>query len=74
MKRKSDEKDKIRQLCLAVLSRQPSPNELAAMRKLVRDDSPSRGSKSASKLVAGAEGYQDLFWALLNSNEFALVH
>ena len=74
VKRKADEKEKIRQLCLAVLSRQPSPSELAAMRKLVRDDSPPRGSKNASKHAAGAEGYQDLFWALLNSNEFALVH
>ena len=74
IKRKTDEKEKIRQLCLAVLSRQPSPSELAAMRKLVRDDSAPRGSKNASKHAAGAEGYQDLFWALLNSNEFALVH
>ena len=74
VRKKTDEKEKIRQLCLAVLSRQPSPSELAAMRKLVRDDSASRGSKNASKHAAGAEGYQDLFWALLNSNEFALVH
>lgn len=74
VRRKSDEKEKIRQLCLAALSRQPSPSELAAMRKLVRDDSPSRGPKNASKPASGTEGYQDLFWALLNSNEFALVH
>lgn len=56
------ETDKIEQLCLAALSRKPSPRELAAMHKLVR--------KSAS----GSEGYQDLFWALLNSNEFAVVY
>ena len=74
VRRKSDEKEKIRQLCLAVLSRLPSPNELTAMRKLVRDDSPGRSPKSAGRSVASAEGYQDLFWALLNSNEFALVH
>jgi hypothetical protein len=74
VKRKADEKEKIRQLCLAVLSRQPSPSELAAMRKLIRDDSSPRGSKNGSKSTTGAEGYQDLFWALLNSNEFALVH
>lgn len=74
VRRKSDEKEKIRQLCLAALSRLPSANELAAMRKLVRDDSPGRGPKNAGRTVASAEGYQDLFWALLNSNEFALVH
>ena len=74
VRRKSDEKEKIRQLCLAVLSRLPSANELTAMRKLVRDDSPGRGPKNASRSIASAEGYQDLFWALLNSNEFALVH
>jgi len=74
VRRKSDEKEKIRQLCLAALSRLPSANELAAMRKLVRDDSPGRGPKNTGRSVASAEGYQDLFWALLNSNEFALVH
>ena len=74
VRRKSDEKEKIRQLCLAVLSRLPSANELAAMRKLVRDDSPGRGPKNSARQFASAEGYQDLFWALLNSNEFALVH
>lgn len=74
VRRKTDEKEKIRQLCLAVLSRLPSPNELAAMRKLVRDDSSGRGPKNSGRSVASAEGYQDLFWALLNSNEFALVH
>ena len=74
VRRKSDEKEKIRQLCLAALSRLPSANELAAMRKLVRDDSPGRGLKNIGRSVASAEGYQDLFWALLNSNEFALVH
>lgn len=74
VRRKTDEKEKIRQLCLATLSRQPSANELAAMRKLVRDDSPARVSKNSGKQLTGAEGYQDLFWALLNSNEFALIH
>ncbi|MEK6259947.1 MAG: DUF1549 domain-containing protein [Planctomycetota bacterium] len=74
VRRKADEKEKIRQLCLAALSRLPTPNELVAMRKLVRDDSPGRGPKNTGRSVASAEGYQDLFWALLNSNEFALVH
>lgn len=56
------ETDKIRRLCLASLSRPPTAKELPAMQKLVR-----RGAGPGA-------GYQDLFWALLNSNEFALVH
>lgn len=62
---KGTENDKIRTLCLAALSRPPTPKELPAMRSVVR-----RGS---SPRAPGA-GYQDLFWALLNANEFALVH
>jgi hypothetical protein len=56
------ETEKIEQLCLATLSRKPSSKELAAMHKLLRKSS------------AGVEGYQDLFWALLNSNEFAATY
>jgi hypothetical protein len=56
------EAEKIEQLCLAALSRKPTPRELTAMRQLLK--------KSAS----GPEGYQDLFWALLNSNEFAVAY
>jgi hypothetical protein len=56
------EADKIRQLCLASLSRPPTAKELPAMQKMVR------------RAAASGGGYQDLFWALLNSNEFALVH
>lgn len=75
VRQKVDEKEKIRRLCLAVLSRPPGKNELASMQRLVRDDAAAaRGSKSAGRAMASAEGYQDLFWALLNSNEFALVH
>ncbi len=56
------ESEKIEQLCLATLSRKPSSKELAAMHKLVKKSS------------ASAEGYQDLLWALLNSNEFSVVY
>jgi hypothetical protein len=51
--------EKIEQLCLAALSRKPTSRELTAMKKLVK---------------SGVEGYQDLFWALLNSNEFAVAY
>ena len=59
---RSTEAEKIRRLCLASLSRPPTAREIPAMQKLVRRAAPSPA------------GYQDVFWALLNSNEFALVH
>jgi hypothetical protein len=62
--------EKIERLCLAALSRKPSAKELAVMQKLVRESGPSPVRPQAT----GAEGYQDLFWALLNSNEFAVVY
>jgi len=75
VRRKSEEKEKIQQLCLATLSRLPNPSEFAAMRKLVRSDvTGGRASRSSNRPVASAEGYQDLLWALLNSNEFSVVH
>jgi hypothetical protein len=49
-------------LYLATLSRVPSAKEI----------------KTASQILKRAksplEAYQDLYWALLNSNEFILVH
>lgn len=53
---------KIQKLYLSALSRMPSRTELAAMQRAVAANRDPR--------VA----YQDLFWALLNSNEFILVH
>lgn len=68
---KQSENDKIRRLCVAALSRPPTAKELAAMQKVVRD----AGAKNRPGVQRGpAAGYQDLFWALLNANEFALVH
>ena len=47
------------------------------MKKMLRDAATSTGNNTNSpggvkKNVAAA--YQDLFWALLNSNEFASIH
>lgn len=53
---------KIRKLYLATLSRPPERRELSLANQLIRS--------SSDKLAA----YQDLFWALLNSNEFILNH
>jgi len=65
IRRRAPETDKIRELCLATLSRYPTASELAGMRRLIRQD-PSTTSQ--------ADGYQDLMWALLNSHEFSVVH
>lgn len=74
VRRRVDDKEKIRELCLAALSRAPTPSELAAMRKLVRRDGSHVGSRGTGRSNADSEGYQDLFWALLNSNEFTSIH
>jgi hypothetical protein len=59
---KSKPTEKVKQLYLATLSRAPSAREI----------------KTADKILAGAatplEAYQDLYWALLNSNEFIMNH
>ncbi len=53
---------KIRQLYLTALGRPPIGKEVKAAKQLINN--------SPDKLA----GYQDLYWALLNSNEFILVH
>jgi hypothetical protein len=53
---------KVRKLYLAALGREPSRRELAAAQQFFR----GRSDKPAA--------YQDLFWALLNSNEFIFNH
>ena len=67
------EPEKIRQLCLAALSRQPTPKEMAAFRKLLRERT-AKAPRTQNREVVLAEGLQDVFWAYLNSNEFVLVH
>jgi hypothetical protein len=57
----SDEK-KIQRLYLATLSRHPHGREESAAAGLLESD--------RDKLT----GFQDLFWALLNSNEFIINH
>ncbi len=60
--RKGSETTKIKDLYLSTLSRYPTRRESKAAAKLIR----SRRDKLSA--------YQDLFWALLNSNEFVFVH
>jgi len=70
VRQKGTEVEKIRLLCLATLSRSPSPAEITSMKKLLRPAVLS--SRQGKDLLV--ESYQDLFWALLNSNEFASIH
>jgi hypothetical protein len=59
---KGKEPERVKRLYHATLGRNPTPRELAAAKKLI--------SGSANP----GEGYQDLYWALLNSNEFIFNH
>ncbi len=65
---KSSDSEKIRLLCLAAWSRPPEARELSSMKKQIHETAISRSSRGNPH-----EAFQDLFWALLNSNEFALV-
>ena len=55
---------KVQELYLTALSRQPTRSEVKTAAKLLR----------AYPANAKVAGYQDLFWALLNSNEFIFIH
>jgi hypothetical protein len=59
---KGNEQTKLRELYMSALSRQPTSKEIAAAKTLVK------------RAKTPIEGYQDLFWALLNSNEFIFNH
>lgn len=65
MSKPGSEPQKIQELYLAALSRRPTRFELSKVQKMV-----NAASYSGNRL----NGYQDLFWALLNSNEFVLIH
>ena len=55
--------EKIRRLYLVALCRYPSLQELNGLKRVV-------STTNSPRLIA----FQDLFWALLNSNEFMLNH
>lgn len=73
MRSRLPEADRIDRLYLAALSRKPQPKELAAVQRLLRDGNTPRRTPATSPRNP-AVPYQDLFWALLNSNEFAIAH
>lgn len=59
---KSNEAAKLKELYMSTLSRNPTSKELAAAKSLIK------------RAKTPIEGYQDLYWALLNSNEFIFNH
>ena len=70
---RTGEVEKVKKLCLSALSRYPTPQEIAVIKKLLREQA-SRRPRSANPRLATIAGLQDVFWAYLNSNEFILVH
>lgn len=69
---KTSEAAKIRKLCLAALSREPTNRELTLFKKYVEERIRKRSS-DVPRSVALGEGLQDVYWAYLNSCEFVLV-
>jgi len=62
LSQKGSDGKKVRQLFLATLGRPPTRTEVKSLNRIVRT-SPDR-----------VTSFQDLFWALLNSNEFIFNH
>jgi hypothetical protein len=69
----ADDAAKVRRLCRSALCRDPSTAELRVASAHLEE---ARDSASTDKARRHAEdaALQDIFWAYLNSNEFALVH
>ncbi len=63
LEEKGPDSTKIRRLYFSALSRAPTRKEIGAATKMIR-------ARQADKI----EAYQDLYWALLNSNEFIFIH
>jgi hypothetical protein len=65
---KKSETDRVQFLFQTALSRHATPRELAVVKKLIKNGS------NPAKHGAAETAYQDVYWALLNSNEFILNH
>ncbi len=63
----------IKELFLATLNRDPTPKEVATVIAQFRF-SPSRYKLQVGDMAKPERKYQDLLWALVNSNEFLLNH
>ncbi|MES2790589.1 MAG: hypothetical protein V4719_13345, partial [Planctomycetota bacterium] len=60
--------ERIQSLFESALSRPATAKELAAVKKLLK------ASAAHVKNATPETAYQDIYWALLNSNEFILNH
>ncbi len=67
MRMGGDDQDRIKSLCRAALGRDPKRNELASFQPILRHRHPGAGANES-------EPYGDIFWAYLNSTEFAVNH
>ena len=63
----------IKELFLATLNREPTPKEVATVIAQFRFP-PSRYKLQVGDMAKPERKYQDLLWALVNSNEFLLNH
>jgi hypothetical protein len=69
----TDDAAKIRRLCRSALARNPTQAELdAALEHVHETRDAAKSNKSRGQAEASA--LEDVFWAYLNANEFALVH
>lgn len=64
--------EKFERVCLSVLSRQPTPSEIALFRKLTRPLRDIRNPREREMLLASR--LEDAVWAYLNSSEFIINH
>ncbi|MDB5392168.1 MAG: hypothetical protein JWM11_7814 [Planctomycetaceae bacterium] len=65
---KANETERVQALFVSALSRPATAKELAMVKKLLKN------SLALGKSVSLEQAYQDVYWALLNSNEFILNH
>ncbi len=70
----TSELSKIRALSLAALSRYPTPEETTAIRNVLRGLVKSQTEQNVPPQLAVNEGLRDIYWAYLNSSEFAINH
>lgn len=74
MDRSLPDTERIRKISLAALSRYPSSTELHEVRDAFRRSVKYRVDRNVPPQVAMAEAFKDVYWAYLNSSEFAVNH
>lgn len=67
-RRRVSDAEQIREICLAVLSREPTERELKVFRNWLSAGNAARNPQIKRQRV------EDVYWAYLNSNEFSVIH